>query len=528
MLTSQAFAGNLKDLKISPLNRAWFLFSKQDPYETKLSDDKQKITITFSSSQAIADLREKASTGIIQDIIISENGDDLVANLILSGPRGFSAFDLPYSRAIIVEVFKWDKLSEEEDIYRQALFAWEDELWTVADSLLKISSSKNFADAQAMLGLLQMKNGNATEAVNNLINAEKNGSDIFDIYAALSQIYALKGLKIKQQEYAQKFTKKTGLASFPELPVYDDPSDINIPSDFESEKDTSSTAKSDSTIVVAEIDNPKPNDPISTIVSLTKEYVYVILFAIGLMMLTLFYAYNNWRKNQLAQHKEMSNLQFKEEVEAAKEKAERKARALKDDREQKQKPQETKTKKNNSNILSKTYGSDPKQTKNEVENSAKVELKQKKVKPIENVKQADGKDELVKFLENYIPIKRQEEEENFQKAMETADELDSTPIESSSTRSPEIDLAMKMAGEIHKQKQNQILNLAKQTITDKNEELEDKAKELGLEKESLETKSSLDDYSINNEKLLKLSEKFDVDKKDAPEEENDQEDEKSE
>jgi CTP synthase (UTP-ammonia lyase) len=74
-----------------------------------------------------------------------------------------------------------------------------------------------------------------------------------------------------------------------------------------------------------------------------------------------------------------------------------------------------------------------------------------------------------------------------------------------------MDLALKIASEKQKSKQEQILNLSKQEIKDK-QDLEDKAKDLGIEKGSIEARSSIDNLSADESSLSKLRGRFSVNK----------------
>ena len=494
----------LNKVVVEPLNRTTFYFSDLTEFSSQLSDDKQKITLVFNNSSAGPNQRETTSSGVIQDVLVTQKDNNLEANIILKDSRGYSAIHLPYSRAILVEVFKWDKLSKEDDQMRQALFAWEEKMWSLSDSLLNLSiQAEAPANSKAFLGLSKMMQGYPSKAVKNLIESKNNKTNIPDVYAALSQIYALKGLKVKSKEYSDKFIELTGLKSFPELPINEDIDNITIPNDLVSNDESNDSTKSDSTKVIKEISN-KSNKEDLDLFTIENAIIFVLIAGIGFFLLIILLLFNKWKKSKIAQTK-LTETRFKEEVAAAREKAERKAKVMKKERGEKTEEEiasEPKAPPRKEDLLSKTYG----------------EIKQKKQKPVDNIEQDQNKDDLVKFLENYIPVKRQEEENSLKKASERAEQMEFDSQETKSYSSPEVDLAMKLAEKMNIQKQKQILNLSEKEIQDNEEEIEKIAKELGLEKSSLETKSLIEKLSSDKDMISKLSQKFSVENKVSKEE----------
>ena len=136
-------------------------------------------------------------------------------------------------------------------------------------------------------------------------------------------------------------------------------------------------------------------------------------------------------------------------------------------------------------------------------------IQQFKVKPTKNVKETTNKEQLEKFLTNYIPLKRQEEVEKKEQQIED-DIVYDADVDIPKSSSPDINLALKLAEEKNKIKQKQLLDLAKDKLN-KEEEILKKAKDLGIEKGSIEEKLHLEEIQKNKELLTKLNKKFNVD-----------------
>src|SRR5574344_1820340 len=111
----------VESIKIAPLNRALICIHGKSPqFTSRLSDDKQSVII--ANAKPAANLFPIESSGIISSVTqVAGSGVQLQVNL--TDKRGYSAFLLPMSNAICVEVFDWSKLSEKEDSYRSALLA---------------------------------------------------------------------------------------------------------------------------------------------------------------------------------------------------------------------------------------------------------------------------------------------------------------------------------------------------------------------------------------------------------------------
>ena len=175
----------IQRLEIEPLNRA-ILYCSEIPknFKTELSADKQKITLKFENARVLDSAREFHGKGIIQDIYVQSFKNNLEISIILKDKRGYTTIPMPYSRALAVEVFQWDKIDEGEDNYRSGLLAIEDNLIPTAKKYLLKSVSLTNTDAAGILGILNLQSGNIKEAIGDFTIALKSGTKIPDVFAA--------------------------------------------------------------------------------------------------------------------------------------------------------------------------------------------------------------------------------------------------------------------------------------------------------------------------------------------------------
>ena len=113
-------------------------------------------------------------------------------------------------------------------------------------------------------------------------------------------------------------------------------------------------------------------------------------------------------------------------------------------------------------------------------------------------------------MTNYIPIKRQEESEKKEQEIDKDSVYDAETTYSSNSNTPDLNFALKLAEEKNKIKQKQLIDLAKQKLANDGKDANEKAKELGIEKGSIEEKQYLDELKENKEMLSKLNKKFNV------------------
>lgn len=510
ILIFNLFAGisaELINIKISPLNRAYLFFNEIPNYQAELNDIKDRIIIDLSGTE-IEKVRQLNSTGLIKSITpIRKDGNTQIIIEFSSKDKGFTLAPLPYSKSLIIDVFDWNRLSESETKFRQAIFAYEAGLETTEEELRKAIDAGS-SHAKAFLAFHQLKNGELEKAQSYIFEANRDSVKIPDLWAAISEILKIKEKEDLRMDYLQRFKKFTDLSSFPSLALSYESENIVIP-DYFYKKEQEITKEPSATQSKKELvknDSTQKTEQKSFFEKFGIDPLYMIFVGIAAIILLgfLYWTYTKWKKEQINKIKEISKIKFEEEVRQAREKNEAKAEELRRKREEQAKKNSTKRKgSQKQDIFSKKYGGSKNKTKDDIPN-----LKQKKLKPVKNVEEEKKQSDIEKFLESYIPAKKEIEKDKDKKI---SDDEFLDDLEDKKSNSPGTDLALKLAGEKHKKKQEQLMKLAKEKLNSGDSDIEKTAKDMGLEKGSLETKNSLNKLSEDEKRLKKLNDKFDPD-----------------
>lgn len=231
LATTTVFAQNtIINVKIDPLNRATFYF-QQAPgdYQASLSDDKKKIQISIPNATVADSARRTYGKGVVEDVYIKTVEGGLLASVILNDKRGYTAAVLPYSRSLIIDAVRWDKVEPDEDQFRTGLLALENNIDTVAEEYFTQAANAGNANSQAFLGLTHLKRGEKLKAAKNLIASIRNSTNIPDAFAALAQIAYEEGFKSESEFLAARFSEKTSLSKYEEIPIPQTPIDTTNP-----------------------------------------------------------------------------------------------------------------------------------------------------------------------------------------------------------------------------------------------------------------------------------------------------------
>jgi len=424
----------------------------------------------------------KQGKGIINDVYVNSQKNSLTIYISLNEQTGYTAVSLPFTRSIIVETFRWMDLTPSEDTLRQGLLALEDNITDVAQRLLFSASLRQEPLAAFYLGLLYLQQGKINSAVHNLRFAELNGVDVPDLYAAISQIYALKDQLDSASKYAKLFQSKTGFTYSPKIslaniietdtvclePVSHLSLVPKIIQDKSSSKDTSELAKKFETIFKDTVQN---EDEIPAIYKQILTYVGGIVA--GLFLLVV-YLYLRWR-----QKKQREVL--------------KKTHKPKDKNNSSKANDKKKTDQTAKLMAARAYS---KQQKPSID-----EIKQEKTIPKpENINFEDKQ----KAIENIIDVIRSEQTEKEANLQACDIEPDIKPKK---TVSAKFEIAMNLVEEQRKIKQKNIEKLGKEFIIE-TARLNEIARSLGIEKGSLETRKAIEDIEKDPEKMQKLLEKF--------------------
>jgi hypothetical protein len=374
----------LERVVISPLNRATFYFNEIPQFTAILSDDKQSLNLNLDNSNFKNTITDVESKGVITKISSTKSNDKINAFITLAEKRGYNAYTLPYSKAVVIEFFKWDKLSQAEETYRTALLSLESNQEELALTDLENAAKQNEPNALAMLGIIQFKKGDVKLAFENLAKSENLGSSIPDIYAALTEYYLKNSDSSKAKEYNKKFFDKTTINLYPELDK------TQIQKQDTSKTQTPSLAKEDNSIL--------PNITFDKVVSSLGYF----LFAVGLLII---YYYLRWRNKQAAKLKTVKPKQAVRDVPPTKPQARNKQKMYAEEE-----TEDVPKHRTNPGLINKAYGKlKPNKENQFTKNSLMITPKPREVKP--NVVAEESNIQLEQFLKDYIPQKRKEEEE---------------------------------------------------------------------------------------------------------------------
>ena len=447
------------------------------------------------------------------------------SGIILKEKRGYTAVYMPYSNSIAVEVFKWDELSPAEDNYRSGLLALENGIeGTAVDHLHKAANSRH-ADAAAHLGIIQLKKGEISNAIQNLKFAVSSGTRVDDSYAALSQILKMNNFEEKARRYAELFKNKTGLEGFAEIPLtmdMIDPGqdtepvslletlDDSIISDTGlAPGDSSRMATADSLREHKRFDNifeegqgqtGESKDSSSASYSMVPEWfhqvlIFIIVFAI-LVALILAFTYVRWRKRQLKNKSRITKKKdFGKDLQAESKTMTAKARYA------------SKAYKKAGTYIDKTTDPDNKGHKAE-EKAEGRELpnREKEEEKVAN-KHFEGKEKLFEILSRITESKL--------KGEESAESIKKTPPTEASDKpdiSAKLEMAKHLQEEQHKAKTKNLEGIKGSDVPSDVSKLTEVARNLGIEKGSLEIKKAMEQMESDKKKISKLHDKFNVKK----------------
>lgn len=486
----------LRSIIVEPPARAYFRFSNFPiRYTSQLSEDKRRVIINLKGTSVVDSARNKQGGGIIQEIYVQTTVKDISIFSSLTEPKGYTAAPLPYTRAIMLDVFNWDKLSPADDYYRTALLALEDNIIESAKKDLLSAAIEKNSEAAMFLGIILLGEGKVNSAIKNLEFAEKSGVKIPDLFAALSQAYSIKLDKDRSISYGDKFKASTAMSFVPVIPVsfiiendstYTEPiahlfvQDTLVPAD---------TAKADTSGVNSKFDalfadsTAKADD--SIIPGVYNEIVTMVGGVAVAIILLIILVYLKWRNKQILLRKNTGNQ----------------APKTKRKTPPPSKPEEKSADNLEAKKLfaAKAYAKPTSRIKDSLKTDAASFGKPPEKAPDKKTEESNKKDieNLLETIRN-VSAEKQEAAKEIENAIE---ETKHKPI------SAKLEIAMHLAEEQRKIKQKNIDSLGKSIEID-HSKLTDTAKKLGIEKGSLETKKAIDDIEKDDQALQKLQAKF--------------------
>ncbi len=532
LLPSLLSAESLLQISVPVENRVFFQFDTYPKAATSsLSEDKKQIILKIPGTDYRGSKNTFVGKGKISSIDISYQDNTTNIYINLNEQSGYTIAPLKSVNICAVETFNWSKIDKQEDIYRNALLAYESGLTNVA---LEDLSKSNYKNSQDILTDILFKTKEYDAAVKSafkaynlsnmpvhlavLVEIARNLDDTTKTNAFLLQMRSITGLDSIVLNKSYKLSIKTLDNQY-----NDELDSLKLNTD-------SGTKNNEHIIADKRFKNIFPSD--STIVADTSfskslifkdfygfpwwtEYILYVLLTGALLVV---YLYLRWRNKQLLALKEFSekkrkiddrkekakkyhkeSTEVEEEIEKGlaerKQKQEHKTGIQKDDTKSEPNITETEQPKKNKT----KFSAEMLRAKQAYSEGAQSITDQKKVK---NIKQESK--------ENIIPTreKRANKIEQIIDAIRSNSKV--SPLEDKHISSDysglpaKMQLAMKITEEEMKEKNKQLSKL--ENLTD--EELETIARELGTGKASIETKKNVQDLLGSKEAIDELAKKF--------------------
>lgn len=184
-----------------------------------LNAEKTKLIATFNGITVSDKVSTVYGKGSMSDIDMVYSKGQVVAYMQLKEKQGFSVGLLPYSNALVFDVFSWGNLNAAHDNYRSGLLALHDGIIKQAMPLLQKAAESGIGDASVYLGMELIKQARYDEATGWLKKALQQQTNLPDVYAALCQIARVNGLFEEAKRYEKMFSEKTGIRSVLDIPV---------------------------------------------------------------------------------------------------------------------------------------------------------------------------------------------------------------------------------------------------------------------------------------------------------------------
>ncbi|MDQ1265029.1 MAG: hypothetical protein QG635_179 [Bacteroidota bacterium] len=509
-------------IEINPLNRACIYFDEYPiNYTSQLSEDKRKVTITINNCSAIDTARNKQSLGILDNVYIQIEGKNIRISITMREKRGYTATPLPYSRALVVEVFNWDKLSSAEDSYRSGLLAIESGINNKAKFDLSAAARENISEASFFLGLINLNEGNIKPAAENFRNALKSKINIPDIYAAVSQLYKIYELLPESAKYAELFRLKSGVFTYSDMqiigshfsdsagknrqavleilrdPIFSD-SVFNLSSSFNRDSNKSEVKENkDSNRIILKTTKKKENTGLAAeiIQSMFPDWFFgmfgYLVVGIAALVLFILYSYIKWRKNQLSQrNKGKTKVKFKENLKEARKLMTGSARQA-------------------ANLYSQNDPLNKPGTKPEKPKKPPAESKANETLP----SREDFESAVNNISETLLGLNTNSDKDSNKKNIK--DDLPEETVDFSKNKKmpPRLELAMHLQDEQRKIKSGTGIQSAKSLEQIDLNKLNEVARKFGIEPEKTRAKSISTQFDSDKDILEKLSDKFNRDKK---------------
>ncbi len=528
-------AQNLMQVSAPLENRVFFKFDNYPSDATSyLSDDKKQIIIKIQNTKVSAENNTFVGKGNVSSIDLTYKDNLLTIYMNLKEQSGYTIAPMKSINMFAVETFDWSKINKQEDLYRNALLAYESGLNKVALDDLNKSTYKNANDIAADI-LLNTKDYEA--AVNTAFKAY-NSSNMPVHLAVLSEIANNLQDSVKAEVLVSKLENITGISDISLNKSYK-LSISSLDNQFENQLDSLelNPVKEKNTeqliaeekfknIFASDSSTAADNDALNSV--LFKDFygfpwwVEYVLYFFLIAILLVVYMYLRWRNKQILALKEFSEK--KRKIDERKEKAKKyhkDTKEVEDDiekglAERKKKHElEIQNKEKASEIIESEINSELVKSSQAKSNFSAEMLRAQKLysEQNKNVSNSDSKtknEDISPKIEDAktTRAKRANKIEQIIDAIRS-NSIPETEKEAPKTKdysglSAKMQLAMKITEQELREKNKQLSKL--DNLTD--EELDKLAQELGTGKASIETKKNMQDLQSNQEAIDRLAKKF--------------------
>ncbi len=518
-------AESLLEVSATKENRIFLKFDKYPAAATStLSENKRQIIISVPDTDNKSQITSLTGKGNINQIDWVFKNNKLSIYINLSEQSGYTIAPIKSLNLMAIETFSWSKIDKQEDLYRNALLAYESGIADVALDDLSNSKYKNSFD---MIAEIELANNNFTNAIDAAFNAF--GKSDMPLHLAVLTSFAKRTKDtLKLNYFLQKMSEFTGLKNISLQKKHID----SLNSYFDASKDkflsleinNKNEKTAEEKIAEERFKNIFPEDSAakadsSALSSLLFKDFYgfpwwteYLLYGVLILSLSVVYMYLRWRNRQILALKEFSEK--KRKIDERKEKASKYHVESEDLKSEIEKGLEVRKKTVEKTIPKENDSKEEIKKERNLENktsfSAEVLQAQKAYsqfgenrssqKNPETVSKATGKEEKATGRDS-----RAKKIEQIIEALRINNKPSQKPeVKDYSGLSAKMQLAIKISEEELKQKNlklSQLDNLSE-------DELDKLAKELGTGKASIETKKNVQDIMSDEKAIKELAKKF--------------------
>lgn len=476
-------------------DRALFIhFNTTPSFSSELSDSKTQITFKFDKRiQADTNLN-KLSSSIINKISLNNYDDNSILNIHLNSKRGFTHAILPYSNTLLINIIDWKNLTSDEDFYQTGLLGLD--IIEAAKENFQNAVDGGNKKAAFFLAVQYLKEGKINSAEQLLLFSLKDTSPLFDSYACLSQVYTIKNNTFLSKKFKEIFSELTGLKNINSISISkiietdtifaEDMSyilkDSLNPEDFLIDLPNFEADSSKNEVLSAKNDSLIKTDALFKIENIFPVWMKFALWIFLAVVLLLSYFYLKWRQEQLKVLQKHQKETFSNELDSAKKSTKKKTI-----------PKNLHRKIKGDNDIVNPY--------NKEQNAKKSEL------------EAKDKNAVESFISGLRPPVANKDHINIPAQKKNDIDLDIPSLNKNKTGiGANVEMAMNIAQEQQRIREKNIKSIEKEQLNSSKEALEKIAKELGVDKGSIETKKALQDLNNDSDTFSKLADKFNAKK----------------